>query len=230
MTFAALGDSAVVVSFGTGTDDAALSRLRRLASVLAREQAHGIVEVVPAYATVAVFYEPARFAAGGAAPYESVCQFIAARVEPGRDAADSAPAGRLVAIPVCYGGEFGPDLEAVAAHSGLTAAAVIGVHAGADYAVHAIGFAPGFPYLGGLPAALHTPRRTTPRTSVPAGAVGIGGAQTGVYPLASPGGWNLIGRTPLKLFDAARGEPALLRTGDRVKFHAISAEEFATWR
>ena len=96
--------------------------------------------------------------------------------------------------------------------------------------VHAIGFAPGFAYLGGLPERLHTPRRATPRVGVPAGTVGIGGAQTGVYPLATPGGWNLIGRTPLRLFDAGRTEPALLRTGDRVRFRAISAEEFAAWR
>jgi antagonist of KipI len=130
-------------------------------------------------------------------------------------------------IPVCYGGEFGPDLEAVAAHAGISADEVVALHRDAEYRVQAIGFVPGFAYLGGLPKKIETPRRTTPRAAVPAGAVGIGGNQTGIYPLATPGGWNLIGQTPRRLFDAARAEPAMLRAGDRVKFQAITAGEFA---
>jgi biotin-dependent carboxylase-like uncharacterized protein len=132
-----------------------------------------------------------------------------------------------VEIPVCYGGEYGPDLDGVAAHSGLSAAEVIARHERAEYLVHAIGFSPGFPYLGGLPPELATPRRTTPRLRVSPGSVAIGGGQTGVYPLETPGGWNLIGRTSLRLFDPWRKEPALLRAGDRVRFRAISADEFA---
>ncbi|MDE3084544.1 MAG: 5-oxoprolinase subunit PxpB, partial [Verrucomicrobiota bacterium] len=136
--------------------------------------------------------------------------------------------GREIILQVCYGGEFGPDLGEVATHAGIGESEVIALHSGARYRVHVVGFSPGFPYLAGLPVKLHTPRRTTPRTRVPAGSVGIGGAQTGVYPLATPGGWNLIGRTPLRLFRLEKeGEPTLLRPGDCVRFQPISAEEFA---
>jgi inhibitor of KinA len=139
-------------------------------------------------------------------------------------------APRLVEIPVCYGGELGPDLGTVAERAGLGADDAAALHAGADYLVYAIGFTPGFPYLGGLPAALHAPRRATPRPRVAAGSVGIGGAQTGVYPQASPGGWQIIGRTPLALFRPAERPAALLRPGDRVRFRAISRSEFESWR
>jgi antagonist of KipI len=135
-----------------------------------------------------------------------------------------------IEVPVCYGGEFGPDLAEVAAHTQLSEAQVTALHANADYLVHAVGFAPGFPYLGGLPNQLATPRRATPRLSVPAGAVAIGGAQAGIYPVSTPGGWNIIGRTPLALFDVTRDPPALLRAGDRVKFRTIDAESFAATR
>jgi inhibitor of KinA len=140
------------------------------------------------------------------------------------------PQERLVEIPVCYGGEHGPDLEAVAARAGVEPAEAARLHSKAVYTVQAIGFTPGFPYLAGLPAALHAPRRPTPRETVPAGSVGIGGAQTGVYPLASPGGWNLIGRTPLRLFRAEEANPSVLRVGDRVRFRPITVEEFAAWK
>jgi inhibitor of KinA len=121
-------------------------------------------------------------------------------------------------------------LAEVARHCQLTPAEVIERHRAGNYLVHAIGFAPGFPYLGGLPDALHTPRRATPRLVVPAGSVGIGGAQTGIYPLTTPGGWQIIGRTPLALFRPAESEPALLRVGDRVKLIAITPEKFAAWK
>jgi inhibitor of KinA len=133
---------------------------------------------------------------------------------------------RLVEIPVCYGGELGPDLDDVARAHGLTPDEVVALHTEAEYLVYMIGFMPGFAYLGGLPAQIATPRRKTPRTAVPAGTVGIGGQQTGVYPLVSPGGWNLIGRTPVKIFDITRAEPTLLLTGDRVRFRAILRAEF----
>ncbi len=138
--------------------------------------------------------------------------------------AEDAP--RLVEIPVCYGSEYGPDLEDVAALHELTSAEVIRRHSAPPYRVQFLGFLPGFAYLSGLPPGLETPRRDTPRLSVPAGAVGIGGAQTGVYPLESPGGWQIIGRTPLILFDLNREPPALLRAGDRVRFVPISEETY----
>jgi KipI family sensor histidine kinase inhibitor len=131
-----------------------------------------------------------------------------------------------VEIPVCYGGECGPDIAAVAEHAGLLRDAVIARHTAAEYTVAMLGFAPGFPYLLGLDPSLQMPRRATPRTRVPAGSVAIGGAQTGIYPRELPGGWHLIGRTPLVLFDPQRELPCLLAPGDRVRFHAIEADEF----
>lgn len=132
--------------------------------------------------------------------------------------------GRLVEIPVAYGGEHGPDLADVAAHTGLTPAEVVRRHSGAEYVVYLLGFLPGFAFMGGLPPELATPRRAEPRTAVPARSVGIGGEQTGIYPLVSPGGWQLIGRTPLELFDPAAEPPTLLRPGDRVRFVAESVQ------
>jgi KipI family sensor histidine kinase inhibitor len=133
----------------------------------------------------------------------------------------------MVEIPVCYGGDFGPDLDALASHAKLTAADVIARHTAATYTVAMLGFAPGFPYLFGLDPALEMPRRASPRTRVPAGSVAIGGAQTGIYPSELPGGWQLIGRTPLALFDAQRDPPSLLMPGDRVRFVAIDAAALA---
>jgi KipI family sensor histidine kinase inhibitor len=147
------------------------------------------------------------------------------------DVDDEAPAmARLVEIPVCYGGDFGPDLDALADHARLGAEEVVERHAGAMYTVAMLGFAPGFPYLFGLDPALHMPRRASPRTRVPAGSVAIGGAQTGIYPSELPGGWQLIGRTPLVLFDADRDPPSLLMPGDRVRFVAIDAAALAVRR
>jgi inhibitor of KinA len=133
---------------------------------------------------------------------------------------------RPVEIPVCYDREFAPDLEEVARHAQISTKEVVDLHTGAEYRVACIGFVPGFPFLAGLPKTLATPRRATPRKEIPPGSVGIGGAQTGIYPLRSPGGWNLIGRTPLKLFEPAKDPPTVLCAGDRVRFRAITRQEF----
>jgi len=221
-----LGDSAVVAVLGSRIEASTLASVLRLARAVAAAKGRGIVDVVPAYATLTVFYDPAQFAEPA---YDSVCRFVescASRAAP----AGPEPAPATVEIPVCYGGELGPDLGYVAEHCGRSAAEVSALHAGADYLVHAIGFVPGFPYLGGLPDALRTPRLDSPRTRVPAGSVGIGGAQTGVYPIEAPGGWRIIGRTPFALFRPDRAPAALLRAGDRVRFRAISAREFESWR
>ena len=231
MTISALGDAAVVVTLGPGIDEASLAKVRALSAALERDRPAGIVDVVPAYATVTVFYEAARIPAHERA-YEYVCRVINERtrhLDVEAKKKFSSPA-RTVEIPVSYGGEFGPDLDEVAVHCGLSTDDVVARHRGADYLVHAIGFAPGFSYLGGLPEKLRTPRRATPRTKVLAGSVGIGGAQTGIYPITTPGGWQIIGRTPLTLFRASDPEPALLHVGDRVKFRAITPEEFAAWK
>ncbi len=232
MTLSALGDSAVVIALGEGIDEQVLARVRALTAALEQDRLPGVVDVVPAYATVTVFYDPAEVAATGERPFERISRLVterAGRIEADAKKKFSSP-GRTVEIPVVYGGEFGPDLEAVARHCGMETGEVIKRHQAGDYLVHAIGFVPGFCYLGGLAPALHVPRHATPRPSVAAGSVGIGGAQTGVYPLVTPGGWNLIGRTPLALFRPNDPEPARLRVGDRVKFRAISREEFGQWK
>ena len=227
----------MVVTLGSSIDEATLLRARSLGAALAREA--GVVEVVPAYTTVTVFYDNALHPPGEASPYERVCRLIAARAEKTEHSWPDIVRENLgarrdeaahIEIPVCYGGEFGPDLETVAGQAKLEAQEVVELHSSASYVVHAVGFTPGFPYLGGLPARLRMPRRATPRTIVPAGSVGIGGEQTGVYPIATPGGWQLIGRTPLALFRAMENPPALLRVGDHVRFAAITPEEFAAWK
>lgn len=230
--FAALGDSAVVVTPGDAAgSDPAPGRVRRLADALEEARLPGITDVVAAYGTVAAFYEPAAFAGRGLPVYEAVCQALAAcagAAEAGDHPGRPPPVARRVAIPVCYGGEFGPDLSAVARHCGIGEDEVVARHSGPEYLVEAIGFAPGFPYLSGLPETLRMPRRATPRSAVPAGSVGIGGAQTGVYPLETPGGWQLIGRTPVPLFRLGREgtEPSLLRAGDTLRFQPVDAAEF----
>ena len=225
----ALGDDALLIRLGAGIDDATNRAALDLAAALRAAGLPGIRDIAPAYASVCLRYDVAAWSAG-AAPQGAFAR-IAARVGTLLDAAPgSNPAlatGEPVEIPVCYGGECGPDLDAVAAHARLSVEAVVARHAQADYRVAMLGFMPGFPYLLGLDPALCMPRRATPRTRVPAGSVAIGGAQTGIYPRELPGGWQLIGRTPLMLFDASRAGPALLRPGQRVRFRVIDAAQFA---
>ena len=220
MTVHPLGDSAAVIVLGEMIAPGVAARARAIATEILRREFAWVVDIVPAFASVAVHFDPVR-----APEFSAVRAELVAWVA-GAESLAAAVESRTVEVPVVYGGDAGPDLSDVARHTGLAPAEVIARHAAADYEVHAIGFSPGFPYLGGLPAELAMPRRVTPRARVPAGSVGIGGAQTGVYPLASPGGWNLIGRTPLALFDPHRAEPALLRAGDRVKFRAVTAGDF----
>jgi inhibitor of KinA len=231
MVFSPLGDRAVLITLGDSIDEATHRRVRAVTARIDASPPIGFVDRVPAFASVAVHYEPLRLdAAGGLAGRSPHDTFVAALEDLLADLRDDAlPPPRTVEIPVCYGGELGPDLEDVARQHGIDAREVIDIHASRDYLVYMVGFMPGFAYLGGLSSRIATPRRPTPRTAVPAGSVGIGGEQTGVYPLTSPGGWNLIGRTPLRIFDITRSEPALLVTGDRVRFRPLSMDEFKTW-
>lgn len=222
-----LGDSAVVATLGTGIDGALLDSVLGFAAAVGAARRRGITDVVPAYATVTAFYDPLQFAEAPADAYAEVCRFLESCQ--GRPAGDG-PAPRAFEIPVCYGGDFGPDLALVAERRGLSAQEAAALHCGASYLVHAIGFTPGFPYLGGLPEKLHTARRATPRTHVPAGSVAIGGGQAGVYPIESPGGWQIIGRTPKALFRPREQPAALLRPGDKVRFRSIQASEFESWK
>jgi inhibitor of KinA len=180
-----------------------------------------VVEFAPAYASIGIFFDPAQ-----AEDFERLTSEIASVLAPPVKRAPKQQRGALHEIPVCYEPEFAPDLAEVAARAAITTDEVIRLHSASEYRVHCVGFLPGFPYLGGLPRELATPRRSSPRTQVPAGSVAIGGVQTGIYPTASPGGWNLIGRTPVQLFDPTRDQPALLRAGERVRFKAITGEQF----
>ena len=208
--FSPLGDAALLLTLGTGIDPAVNDRIHRLAHGVARAGLPGLLGLVPSYACLAVHFDPRVWDHAG---LERALLAVAA------SASDPVP-GRTIVLPVHYGGSDGPDLEAVAAHCGLSPAEVVARHCAGLYRVHFLGFAPGFPYLGGLDPALATPRLASPRTQVPAGSVGIAGHQTGVYPLATPGGWRIIGRTPLVLFDPLRAEPCLLRAGDLLRFEA----------
>ena len=222
----ALGDGAVLIRLGDTIDTALNARCVALAAALRAQSLPGVLDVAPAYASVCLRYDPAAWAGASRLPYDA----IAAQIEQCLAAAIQAapqPAASLLEIPVCYGGAFGVDLDHVAAQAQLRPEQVIERHCAAEYRVAMLGFAPGFPYLLGLDPALHTARRAEPRTHVPAGSVAIGGAQTGIYPRELPGGWHLIGRTPLRLFDATRDAPALLAPGQRVRFRAIDAAQFA---
>lgn len=177
----------------------------------------GFVEYVPAFATITVFYDPL------VSDYELTASLMQEMLDEIAEMEQEEDAAVTVEIPVLYGGS---DLSFVAAHSGFTEEEVIALHTSAEYLVYMIGFAPGFPYLGGLNEKIAAPRKETPSSSVPAGSVGIGGHQTGIYPIETPGGWQIIGQTPLILFDAEREQPSLLRAGNRVRFVAIDALEF----
>lgn len=210
LTIEPLGDACLVVRLGTGIDAATSRSVAAAAAVLATAALPGVIDVAPTFNTVAVCFDPRRADPG------ELSAAILARLGSQTDAAP--PVGTIVEIPVAYGGADGPDLATVAAHAGLDPEAVVKLHTTADHVVGMIGFAPGFPYLLGLPAALEIPRRATPRTSVPAGSVAIAERQTGIYPRRSPGGWHVIGRTPRAMFDARLDPPALLRAGDLVRF------------
>lgn len=216
--FSPAGDLALRAAFGAEISPHINAHIRRFCYRLHAEPIRGVTEWVPGYATVTVYYRPWEIG------YEALCDVLAERAGGQPDAPSPETWG--VEIPVCYGGEWGPDLDEVAAAHGLTSAQVIERHRSVDYLVYFLGFLPGFPYLGGLDPSLATPRRATPRPSVPAGSVGIAGAQTGVYPLETPGGWQIIGRTPLRLYDPDRQPPALLAAGDPVRFVPITARQF----
>jgi len=218
-----MGDRALVIEFGDRADPELSARIAAAAQHLRAAPPPGILDIVPANTTLALHYDPALIGVG-TTPYEALIQKIQTWLRTQADA-KLAP-GRLVEIPVCYGGPCGEDLDEVARRHGLTPAEVATIHAGTDYRVYMLGFVPGFAYLGDVDARIATPRRDTPRPRVPAGSVGIGGDQTGVYPLETPGGWHIIGRTPAKMFTPKTEPPCLLLAGDTVRFVAISQAEF----
>lgn len=213
----ALADDAWLLRLAPGAD--ANARAHALAARLRTDAPAWLRDVVPAWDSVGVCFDPAQI------DPDTVLAWLKAQ----RDGSptDALATPRTIEIPVCYGGKHGVDLDAAAAELGLTPETLIERHAAPLYTVAMIGFAPGFPYLDGLDPALALPRLATPRSRVPAGSVGIGGAQTGIYPRESPGGWRLLGRTPLTLFDPAAEPPSRLLPGDRVRFIAIDEAAFA---
>lgn len=225
-----LSEDTLLLRFGERIDIELNAQVHAAARRLRMAPLFGVLDIAPAYASILLRFDPATWDdASGHPPHAQVEHALrAVLAQPSSPAASvDQSESRIVEIPVCYGGTRGPDLEALAAHAGMGSAEVVARHAADVYTVAMLGFAPGFPYLLGLDPALCTPRRTTPRTRVPAGSVAIGGAQTGIYPRELPGGWNLIGRTPLALFDPRQAPPCLLSPADRVRFRAITVDEFA---
>ena len=209
----AMGESALLITLGEAIDPGLSARARGVAAAIDADARLG--RAVPAYASVLVPFDAVAFSVEEAA---SIVESLLPRATATADAA----IGRLVEIPVRYGGSDGPDLDDVAAIHGLAAADVVELHAGVEYTAFFLGFAPGFAYLGPVPASIATPRLDVPRPRVPAGSVAIGGTQTAVYPTGTPGGWRLIGRTDVALWDVTREEPALIRPGDRVRFVPVT--------
>lgn len=212
------GDQAVVVRLGTEINLTAHHLVRSLSIYLDHHPFPGMVEYVPAFTTVTIYYDTRRLTYKEAEEIVRECMHNLEHEE-------RSP-GRIIRIPVCYGGDYGPDLTDVARHNGLSEDEVVQIHTTGEYLVYMIGFAPGFPYLGGLSERIATPRLSTPRLSIPAGSVGIAGGQTGVYPISTPGGWRLIGRTPLALFRPNDTPPSLLAAGDMVRFYSVSEDEY----
>lgn len=216
--FSPLGDQAIIIEAGNEISEEVQQRIREAAALLEIHPPSWLVETVPAFTTIAVFYNPLAILYSEAKAALEVLLQQAGGV--------SASPPHTVEIPVCYGGVFGPDLEFVAAHNGLSQEEVIAIHSAAEYAVSIIGFAPGFPFISGMPQKIAAPRKENPRLRIPERSVGIAGIQTGVYPIETPGGWQLIGRTPLRLFRPEQEIPSLLKAGDKIRFRRISEQEY----
>lgn len=214
-----LGDSALTIVVGDVISPEVNQKVLTLAKAIEQSESGSIIEVVPAYTTIAVYFDPV------VTSYDSLSESIH-KAWRDLEIGEESSSREEIIIPVLYGGESGPDLEKVAKHNGITPEDVIKSHTANEYLVYMIGFLPGFPYLGGMDKKLATPRLDTPRQEVKAGSVGIADQQTGVYPLDSPGGWNIIGHTPVTLFDPEREEPFLLRAGQSIRFKEVTEDEW----
>ncbi|MDD4599909.1 Kinase A inhibitor [bioreactor metagenome] len=212
------GDKSLVVEFGNEISEAVNGKIRGMMVVLEENPVEGITELVPTYRSLAVYYEPLVIS------YDDLCLALGSIEE--KLGMLVLPNPKIVEIPTAYGAEFGPDIEFVARHNQLSVEEVIAIHTETEYLIYMLGFTPGFTYLGGMSEKIVTPRLKIPRTTIPKGSVGIAGAQTGIYPIDSPGGWQLIGRTPLLLYDPSQDIPVLLQAGDYVRFVPINASQY----
>ncbi len=222
-----LSEKSVTITFGTAIDNDLLSLITDFNQLLLQNPFAGLITTVPAYTTLTVFFDPLSVMLSGL-PGEACFDKVSAhlnKIAQTKREKSSVIADKLV-IPVCYGGDFGQDLLTVARTNNLTETEVIDIHTAGQYMVFMIGFVPGFAYMGGMDARLSTPRKEIPNAKIPAGSVGIAGHQTGIYPLETPGGWQIIGKTPLKMFEVNRSQPSLLKGGDQVTFKAIGIDEF----
>jgi KipI family sensor histidine kinase inhibitor len=220
--FLLMGDRGLLLEFGDEISAEVNEKVRRMALAIQAESIEGMIETVPTYRSLLVLYNPLIL------PVDELKKRLIRLEEELKQT--SFPDPKLTKIPVLYGGAYGPDLEGVARHLQISPEEVVRLHCSKPYFIYMIGFMPGFPYMGELPDTLITPRLKTPRLSVPAGSVAIAQKQTGIYPMESPGGWQIMGRTPIKLFDPEKDPPALLQMGDLVQFYPISEKEFKEWK
>ena len=229
-----LGDSALIVELGVGIHPSIQQKVSRLSELLYEQPFEGFIETVAAYTNLTIHYSPYVVHHSQPnqkeprTPFEKVSAYMDRLVQ--QIGEKNCQDNNLVTIPVVYGGEFGPDLDYVANYHGISAEEVIRIHSKNDYLVYMIGFAPGFPFLGGMSEDIATPRKETPRLAVAPGSVGIAGKQTGMYSLETPGGWQIIGRTPLDLFLPHVSPPTLLQAGDTIRFLPITPNEYATYK
>ena len=216
--FLPAGDKALVIEFGDSISPEVNKKVRNMFVTIEKSKLDEILEMVPTYRSLLVYHDPLK------AKFYELCKKLREFEEKLSDV-DLEPA-RVVEIPTIYGGEYGPDIEFVASYNNLSVDEIIEIHSSRNYLVYMLGFTPGFPYLGGMSEEIATPRLKNPRTKIPAGSVGIAGKQTGIYPIDSPGGWQLIGRTPVKLFDPFAEPPVLLNSGDYVRFVPVDEREY----
>lgn len=212
------GDSSLLVEFGNEISPAINKKITTTLNLMREQHIEGVVDVIPAFCSLLINYDPRVIS------YEELKDRMMGLVKmEGQTGQDRK---RIFEIPVCYGGEYGPDIASIAAHAGLSEEEVIRIHSSRDYLIYMLGFLPGFCYLGGLDERIHTPRLANPRIKINAGSVGIGGSQTGIYPLDSPGGWQLMGMTPVKTYDPDREVPILVQAGDYIRFVPIDEAEY----
>lgn len=212
------GDTALVMEFGEEIKPEIIKRIREIVNLLENNKIEGLIEWIPTYRSILFLYNPSIISCIQLLKYLQNLET--------KRGGTVLPPPFVTEVPVAYGGDYGPDLEYVAQYNKLTANEVIDIHSGTDYLIYMLGFTPGFPYLGGMSEKIATPRLKTPREKIAGGSVGIAGKQTGIYPIDSPGGWRLIGRTPIRLFDWEREQPFLLKAGNYIRFVAISMDDY----